>query len=101
MISFLGQARDAIPNVALGALKPGEPLPDTNGLIDERRPGGARDRRVAGRLDRRGRLANPHARRLIGRASPQARRSQRREAGAGQQPAPARVVMLGGCVRLT
>lgn len=32
MITFLGGARDALPNVALGALKPGEPLPDVNGL---------------------------------------------------------------------
>ena len=32
MTTFLGNARDVIPNVALGALKPGEPLPDTNGL---------------------------------------------------------------------
>ena len=32
MISLLGSARDVIPNVALGALKPGEQLPDTNGL---------------------------------------------------------------------
>ncbi|HXR14471.1 MAG TPA: hypothetical protein VN740_07390 [Solirubrobacteraceae bacterium] len=32
MISFLGSARDVIPNIALGALKPGEQLPDTNGL---------------------------------------------------------------------
>jgi hypothetical protein len=32
MITFLGSARDAIPNIALGALKPGEQLPDTNGL---------------------------------------------------------------------
>jgi len=32
MITFLGQARDVIPNIALGSLKPGESLPDTNGL---------------------------------------------------------------------
>jgi hypothetical protein len=32
MITFLGGARDVIPNIALGALKPGEQLPDTNGL---------------------------------------------------------------------
>jgi len=32
MITFLGSARDVIPNVALGALKPGEQLPDTNGV---------------------------------------------------------------------
>ena len=32
MVTFLGSARDVIPNVALGALKPGEPLLDTNGL---------------------------------------------------------------------
>jgi len=32
MISFLGSARDVIPNVALGALKPGNQLPDTNGV---------------------------------------------------------------------
>jgi len=32
MITFLGSARDVIPNIALGALKPGEALPDTNGL---------------------------------------------------------------------
>jgi len=32
MISFLGSARDVIPNVALGALKPGDQLPDTNGV---------------------------------------------------------------------
>ena len=32
MISFLGSARDVIPNIALGALKPGEALPDSNGL---------------------------------------------------------------------
>ena len=31
-ISFLGGVRDLIPNVALGALKPGDALPDTNGL---------------------------------------------------------------------
>ena len=32
-IAFLGSARDLmIPNVALGSLKPGQPLPDTNGL---------------------------------------------------------------------
>jgi len=31
-ISFLGSARDAIPNVALGALKPGQALQDTNSL---------------------------------------------------------------------
>ncbi len=30
--TFLGSIRDAIPNVALGALKPGDPLPDTAGL---------------------------------------------------------------------
>ncbi len=30
--TFLGSVRDAIPNVALGALKPGDPLPDTAGL---------------------------------------------------------------------
>ena len=32
MITFLGSARDAIPNIALGALKPGASLPDTNGV---------------------------------------------------------------------
>lgn len=32
MISFLGDARDAIPNIAFGALKPGEALADSNGL---------------------------------------------------------------------
>jgi hypothetical protein len=32
MITFLGSARDVIPNIALGALKPGEQLPDTNGV---------------------------------------------------------------------
>jgi hypothetical protein len=32
MVSFLGAARDVIPNIALGALKPGEALPDTNNL---------------------------------------------------------------------
>ena len=32
MASFLGSVRDVIPNVALGALKPGGPLADTNGL---------------------------------------------------------------------
>jgi hypothetical protein len=31
MITFLGSARDVIPNITLGALKPGEQLPDTNG----------------------------------------------------------------------
>ena len=32
-IAFLGSARDLmIPNVALGSLKPGQPLPDTDGL---------------------------------------------------------------------
>ena len=31
MITFLGSARDVIPNIALGALKPAEQLPDTNG----------------------------------------------------------------------
>jgi hypothetical protein len=31
-VSFFGSARDLIPNIALGALKPGMPLPDTNGL---------------------------------------------------------------------
>ena len=31
-VSFLGGVRDLIPNVALGALKPGDALPDTNGL---------------------------------------------------------------------
>jgi hypothetical protein len=32
-IAFLGSARDLmIPNVALGSLKPGQPLPDTGGL---------------------------------------------------------------------
>jgi hypothetical protein len=31
-ISFLGSVRDVIPNVALGALKPGAPLPDDAGL---------------------------------------------------------------------
>ena len=31
-VSFFGDVRDLIPNVALGALKPGEALPDTNGL---------------------------------------------------------------------
>ena len=32
MATFLRSARDVIPNVALGALKPGGPLADTNGL---------------------------------------------------------------------
>ena len=32
MISFLGSARDVIPNIALGALKPGKSLPDNNGI---------------------------------------------------------------------
>ena len=32
MITFLGSARDVIPNNALGALKPGAQLPDTNGV---------------------------------------------------------------------
>jgi hypothetical protein len=31
-VSFFGSARDLIPNVALSTLKPGDPLPDTNGL---------------------------------------------------------------------
>lgn len=31
-ITFLGSVRDVIPNIALGALKPGEALPDTNGV---------------------------------------------------------------------
>jgi len=31
-ITFLGQFRDVIPNVALGSLKPGDGLPDVNGL---------------------------------------------------------------------
>jgi hypothetical protein len=33
MITFLGNARYAIPNIALGGLKPGEALPDANGII--------------------------------------------------------------------
>jgi hypothetical protein len=32
-ITFLGDARYAIPNIALGGLKPGEALPDANGII--------------------------------------------------------------------
>ncbi len=32
LLTFLGAARDVIPNIALGALKPGAPLEDTNGL---------------------------------------------------------------------
>jgi hypothetical protein len=32
LLTFLGDARDVIPNIALGALKPGAPLEDTNGL---------------------------------------------------------------------
>jgi hypothetical protein len=32
-IGFLGNARYAIPNIALGGLKPGDPLPDANGII--------------------------------------------------------------------
>jgi hypothetical protein len=32
MVGSLGSVRDAIPNVALGALKPGLPLPDSNNL---------------------------------------------------------------------
>jgi ABC-type transport system involved in multi-copper enzyme maturation permease subunit len=32
-VSFFGSARDLIPNIALGALKRGDPLPDTNGLM--------------------------------------------------------------------
>jgi hypothetical protein len=32
MITFLGSARDIIPNIALGALKPGHQLPDNNGV---------------------------------------------------------------------
>jgi hypothetical protein len=32
LITFLGDARDIIPNIALGALKPGQALEDTNGL---------------------------------------------------------------------
>jgi hypothetical protein len=32
MVGSLGGVRDAIPNVALGALKPGLPLPDSNNL---------------------------------------------------------------------
>jgi hypothetical protein len=32
MITFLGSARDVIPNIALGALKPGHQLPDNNGV---------------------------------------------------------------------
>jgi hypothetical protein len=32
-ITFLGDSRYAIPNIALGGLKPGNPLPDANGLI--------------------------------------------------------------------
>jgi hypothetical protein len=31
MISFLGGSRDAIPDIALDALGPGEQLPDNNG----------------------------------------------------------------------
>jgi hypothetical protein len=33
MITFLGSARYAIPNIALGGLKPGDPLPDSNGIV--------------------------------------------------------------------
>ena len=36
LITFLGDARDVIPNIALGALKPGAPLEDTNGLTMSR-----------------------------------------------------------------
>jgi hypothetical protein len=32
-ITFLGDARYAIPNIALGGLKPGNALPDANGVI--------------------------------------------------------------------
>ncbi len=32
MLTFLGSARDVIPNIALGSIKPGERLQDTNGL---------------------------------------------------------------------
>jgi len=32
-IGFLGSARDAIPNLALGSFKPGRVLPDANGIV--------------------------------------------------------------------
>jgi hypothetical protein len=32
MVGSLGNVRDVVPNIALGALKPGLPLPDSNGL---------------------------------------------------------------------
>ena len=91
---FLGDGRDAIPNIALGGLKPGHPLPDNNGVTMGAGLARRDPRALAVRLACRGRLADSHPRRLRRGERGERRGAANTHSSIASSPAVVRAIMV-------